>query len=144
MACSICGQAGKQCQPHITINDNIRKVCHYTLEFLEADKIVLIHERNWIGDERISLTNCIERVLHEIITGYNLCIKEWAFVEHSNNDHSKAKSVYHEYDYLEIGDTVEWKYLWHNDTKQDPVKDITHQLIIDRVNLYRKGAKTVI
>ena len=154
--CSICGREltneesvirgiGPVCRNTILERNRFynQKVCTYTLEFLEDQKICLIIEKpHPKGEPEISLTNCIEYVLQEIATGYNLCPSDWTFVQQSGRG-----SLFGDYTECDLVDTsgpaLFWRYIWHSDAQKE-TKTYSRELIVDRVNKYRNGAKIVI
>lgn len=118
------------------------RVCDYILEFLEAEKICIIKERVDPKNPKISLTNCIDFVLQEVVQGYELCPKEWAFVQYANS--GNLFGGYHEYDLIDNrGHGVLWRYLWHSDAKGES-HHFSNTLLAQRVARYRAGARAVI
>ena len=139
--CNICGSERNACRNTILEHAMFSriKVCDYTLDFWEEEKIVLIVERP--ESVTISLTNCIEEVIQEVVAGYNLCFKVWTFVEHAKEHDFFG---YQEVDLVDVsGGSVLWKYLWHSDAKGE-TKRYSKELIVERVNKYRSGATKVI
>lgn len=153
--CSMCGREltndksvirgiGPICRAKVLeeINHNHRKVCDYRVEFLNEEKICIIHEIADPENPKISLTNCIEYVIDEIVKGYKLCPDIWSFVEHSQWK-PNLFGGYEEWDLVSVKENVEWKYLWHSDaTGEKQPFDIS--LLKDRVKTYRIGARSVI
>jgi hypothetical protein len=113
------------------------KVCDYRLEFIDGYDVVIIHERYDPNHPKISLTNCVEYVIAEIVEQYKLCVNTWTFVEHSTG--KTLFGDYHEYDLVDVtGSSVLWKYLWHNDAKNEKA-ELSNDLLLDRINRHKLG-----
>jgi len=129
-----------------TVLDRISKqksnICDYDVQIFEEEKIVLIHELSDHKNPKISLTNCVEFVIKEVVENYKLCIKEWDFVQHSSWKQSLFGG-YDEYDLVSITESIYWKYIWHSNAK-DEHECFSLPLLIDRVIAYRQGAKSVL